>query len=242
MMLWVALIVMATVGFSDLITISIPISNHSFEDPAVPTPGSLNLGTVGSGWTGYFPSSPSSARGQVDNLYSYPNTTSGEQYIFITARRSNADALAATLGTPSTVTQLVMGGTDQRVLAAGDELTLTVSLIDLLNTPSNFRFGLYSDAGLTEVLAERVSTTASPILLSNTVFQDYTLEWTAGALDAGKTVYIGFKAEDYSAASSAPRLGIDNVRLDLIPEPATIGMLGLGSLLAWGLRRRSVRL
>ena len=192
--------------------VDIPVVNQSFEAPAAPV-GALLTSVVGTGWTGYFPSSPSTARGMVPNSYTYINTPYGDQYVYISARRSNADVLADTAGIPSFLQQQVFGGPGQSELTDLDQLTLVVSLAGVGGSvPVNFRFGLYRDPELTQVLAERVSTTASPITLSSDEFLDFDIQWTAGAYDVGKPVYIGFKAEDYTTAV-LPRLGIDNVRL-----------------------------
>ena len=66
------------------------------------------------------------------------------------------------------------------------------------------------------------------------------MSFQAGAGDAGKELWIGFINSDdtgggYSGAGGN-RLGIDNVRLTVTPEPASMALLGLG--LATLARRR----
>lgn len=228
----------AVESFGGLIT----VLNSSFEDTAVTASGGYaryDQGAPGTNWSYSIPNSVNTAILLIDTdvytLVPVPAGYDGSQIVSLSARKLTT----ADYGTPNTIYQQVMGGTGQPALVTGQDLTLTVSLANLSSsaTLQNFSFGLYADAALTQVLAERVSTTSAPIALSTTAFNDFTVEWTVDEANAGKAVYIGFKVAQYGTAASTARLGIDNVRLDVIPEPATIGTMFLGGLFAIAGRR-----
>jgi len=159
--------------------ISIAVTNHSFENPPV---SAVTVDTAGTGWTVSRPTGPGSATGLVPNgVTNYPNTPYGDQYLFITGRKSNQDGIDA--GLPNRVYRRVIGGVDQPVVLDGYTYTLTVSLANLTN-PQNFSFGLYSNTGMTEVLAVRDNST---ITLSSEEWLDFSVLWTGVGQDMGNT-------------------------------------------------------
>lgn len=211
-------------------TITLPVSNYSFEDPPVED---ITTGTGGTSWTVSRPTGPGSATGLVPNgvQASYPDTPFGDQYLFISGRKSNQNGIDE--GLPNRVYQQVIGGIDQPIVLQDYTYTLTVSLANLTN-PTNFSFGLYSDASMTQALAIRNSST---ITLSNEEWRDFSVSWTATATDLGKSVYVGFSSFDFGLGATTPRLGIDNVRLTVVPEPKIYPFLILGGIALLIVRR-----
>lgn len=114
-------------------------------------------------------------------------------------------------------------------MAAGDEFTLTVDLSSSYDGgPSGYAryFSL--------VVNDTSSNPANPLtteLVTNTGSVDTgwtenTLTYTAVAGDAGKYVGIQFHGVNIGGYAYI----FDNVRLDVIPEPATMALLGCGGL------------
>ena len=198
-------VLQASVLFSSVIFGSAEISvlNSGFESPKV---SSILLGTAGDQWVRHAPFSPPSSTGLVPNDDErYPVSSEGDQYLFICARKSNESGF----GTPNMIYQQILGGLGQPSLIAGQYLSLTVSLADMLNSPDRFSFGLYGD----ENLSREFAVTEGMSITLGTGFHDFTIGWTAGPDDAGCPVYVGFKIENYGTNASTPRLGIDDVRI-----------------------------
>lgn len=209
------IILLSVRGYSGVL----PVENYSFENPAITTSAGYiryDQGAPGAGWAYSASNAPTPAILLIDTeVYTQaaiPSGYEGTQVVSLSARKNTT----ADYGIANTIYQRVMGGPGQPVPIAGQELTLTVALANLTSaaTLQNFSFGLYADAALTQVLAERVSTTANPIVLSTTVFDDFALRWTVDEADTGKSVYIGIKVEQYGTSAGTARMGIDNVRLD----------------------------
>jgi hypothetical protein len=143
-------------------------------------------------------------------------------------------------------TQITLSA-DWTTLVAGD--TLSYSIIGWKNTGSGVNtFGLASGtiiAGSTYYSA--VATDVSSFLSGGDVLA------TIGSGAAGSGTFsttldvVGTDLADYDALSivffstvgSGGQVTIDNVQLSAIPEPATIGMLGLGAIFTLLLRRQT---
>ncbi len=220
----------ALLGNADLLTNSIAVANHSFESDPVMEP---KVG-LPDGWSILATDAPNGAKGLIptnDNQHSVSGAIDGNQYAFLCGRKNTG----STDTSPNYLYQQVIGGTGAAVvLKEGDQLILTVALAISRFDLQNFSVGLYSDSGLTDALMVLDQTD----IALTTTFTDYELTWTVTAAYAGTPVYVGFSADDIAMTASTPRLGIDNVRLGhVIPEPATIGIISFGALVAYAVRR-----
>lgn len=119
------------------------------------------------------------------------------------------------------------------VIAAGEVFMLQVDARDNwtdagLGT-ADLMLSLYYDvAGVRTIVA---STTASAMPAE---WATYSLSFAADDVPASIGNLIGIELQNVSAAVNGSWMGMDNVRL--VPEPATMALFGLGSLVA--LRRR----
>ncbi len=115
------------------------------------------------------------------------------------------------------------------VIAAGEEYVLKVDLQNNYSdgTP-NFQLGLYYDnAGVRVALGSVVINPGSP-------WAEFSLTAAANASSIGHK--LGIELDNISAGGSW--IGMDNVRVDAIPEPMTLSLLAFGAL---ALRKRSGR-
>lgn len=112
------------------------------------------------------------------------------------------------------------------IIAAGDIFTLQVDARDnWTDGTADFKLSLYSDvAGVRNPIASSVvSLDAADIWLT------YTLTFSANDLAASIGNPIGIELDNVSATGSS-WVGFDNVRLDVVPEPMTLSLLGLGAI------------
>ncbi len=125
-------------------------------------------------------------------------------------------------------------------LTAGLSYTLTAALGDRpddanSDTPVQILAG--TDLATATLLAETV---VGGVTIPNNTFQDYSVTFGPDsanyasliAAHAGEPLIIAFRA----ASATLGETDIDNVRFDAVPEPASLGLLGLGGGLM--LRRR----
>ena len=101
------------------------------------------------------------------------------------------------------------------------------SMLDSLQS-DDMSFGLYTDAAGTTALAEQDITLT-------TTFTQYSVQATGVAV--GTDVYAVFTYRD-NAAVAQNRGFVDTMALTVVPEPATLGMLGLGALVTLLIRRK----
>lgn len=118
-----------------------------------------------------------------------------------------------------------------RTIAASDFFTLKVDLQNNYSavTPS-FQLGLYYDDAGTRVPV------ASDLVVPGSPWSEFSLSFAGGSVPAAIGRQIGIELDNVTAGDSW--IGLDNVRLDVIPEPATVGLMVLGAL-ALRLRRRA---
>jgi len=62
-------------------------------------------------------------------------------------------------------------------------------------------------------------------------------DWSSSPLNLNASGAVTFRIHLWTPTSSAARLGVDDIQITVIPEPATIGMLGLGAGIALFVRR-----
>jgi hypothetical protein len=129
---------------------------------------------------------------------------------------------------------------DDGLLAAGtgnDAFTLTFTGLDDSLTYNLFAGGLSleSDVGATWT----ISTTADGSTVQTTTYQntDGYVSFT-GITSVGGTFTLNLNdISDAKSPAAGRNIGLSELTLTVIPEPATIGMLGLGALITMVIRR-----
>jgi len=207
-------IMAAGFAFADVIT----VPGYSFENPSV---NSTFTGAVDPAWTIVEHHANGAATVRNDFSDTDVDTTEGIKYLSLANRDGNAS-------NTTRVYQMILDGT----VEANKDYTLTVAMLNrnMTSVTPAFRIGLYEDAAMTTVLAEK---SQADITLSDTAWNDFSVTWNSGAGGAGKSLYIGFENSEATGVNQA--LGIDNVRLSVIPEPATLALFfisGAGVLMA----------
>ena len=96
---------------------------------------------------------------------------------------------------------------------------------------ADLMLSLYYDVGGVRTTVASTTAVAMP-----EEWLTYSLLFAADDVPGSIGNLIGIELQNVSAATNGSWIGLDNVRLDVVPEPATLALLGLGSLIA--LRRR----
>jgi hypothetical protein len=184
---------------------AIYVENYSFEDPA---------GVKCKNWDGEttYPDVPGWTDGGAvsadSGLEAWSGTSDGLNRGFLMGNLQGA-------GDPG-VYQVT-----SYAIVAGETYRLTVDLRNDWNAPTH-QLGLYytADGGATlvELVMETVDITGE--------WAAYTAQYTVGAADAAIGNNLVIKLNNNGAGWS----NMDNVRLDLVPEPATLSLLGLGTM------------
>ncbi len=148
-------------------------------------------------------------------------------------------------GGSGTIQEDIVSGTLSKdtgyVIQADDIFTMTFDIKDMtvgLDLEGAVLATLYyMDGAAVQVLGsvEHVDSAAIPAGWDQ-VSGTLTANATVGAV--GKNLYVSFAAGSSSwNGTSAQRIGIDNVVIEAIPEPATLALLGVGGLLSLKRRR-----
>jgi PEP-CTERM motif len=188
----------------------ISIANASFEDAVQSTPGYLNPAGITSWATTGTTGvwNPTLTPPSYATYWSTP-LPDGKQIGFTTG-----GTIAQTLGT---------------TYATGSLYTLTVAFGNRLDgpwIPTNVKMQLFSDTAGSVIATQDISVGT----IDRGTFKDFTLSYTALAADNGKAIGIRFTSE-------GQQLDIDNVRLNNVPEPGTLILLG-SALAGIGMTRR----
>ncbi len=177
---------------------------------------------------------------------------------------TNAAKTSSPSGITDGTKVVYLAGLNQRVLQAlhhedtspllwsGDEIfEVTATLgkptwrLDTDNDGVRFVIGQYHEGVYTELASSIISIDhllpQSPS--TTTVFEDFTVTFDTSVFDVaptpGSQVYIAFIAQKIAAGGSNATTAsayVDNVRVALVPEPASLVLMGTGALLV--LRRR----
>lgn len=101
-------------------------------------------------------------------------------------------------------------------------------------------FGLQSSSAATDLGTFTVVAAGTEVAAGS--FQDFTYEFTTGAVaPAGNVVAVWRATADASSASASTRGIVDNYRVDVVPEPSSSLLVLLGGVALLGVRRRSAK-
>ena len=104
------------------------------------------------------------------------------------------------------------------IIAAGQIFTLTIDARDNGGGAQDFELALYYEGSRIEAASKVVQLTGD--------VTEYSLSFTANDVPASIGKKIGIELDNVGGGWA----GFDYVRLDYIPEPATIALLGIGGL------------
>jgi len=90
--------------------------------------------------------------------------------------------------------------------------------------------------------ASDLGTASGPMVTGNpSVITTVDLSSISGFEDLSSVTFRFYVYHEYTGGQANRRIGVDDIQISVIPEPATIGMLGLGALIAAFIRRKLIR-
>ncbi len=208
---------------------TVAVTNHSFESTTLSDGGITQSIT---GWTRFIINgnavvawNPTATEFTGAAGAGTPTGALGTNVLSVTALSANQAA---------GVTQILTGTT----LAAGETYTMTVAIGDWKDqVPLRWTLGIGTSSMATGTYLNSNSGNG----LTNDAFTDFSVQYVATGFESqlGEDIKITLRADfDGSGGAGAIATAFDNVRFDVIPEPSTALLGGLG-LLALLRRRRA---
>lgn len=155
-----------------------------------------------------------------DSTYAFGNINSGDQAIEVQGvLAQNLTDTFGGLGYVATVAGTADGGDDDLVVGLYD-----ASAVTFLATST------------TDLILLEPSLVVSTPVVYGAGYSDGTFSFSAASLAGLTGKPIGIAVYSPDATGQGPH--IDDVRLDVIPEPGSLALLGLGGVVLAGLRRR----
>ena len=118
-------------------------------------------------------------------------------------------------------------------IVAGEVFELKIDATNTWNgssQPADIKLTLYYDNGDGVRNVGNSMPFTLPTVSNVYQWDEYTIQFDAGLIPASAGSMIGIEIENNMPLGDSCWLGMDNVRLDVVPEPATMMLLGLGSL------------
>ena len=213
--------VLAMVWTSSAMAVPVPVENCSFESPAIGVDGKIK------GFDGVVPNYPDDVPGWYDDCPSGVLNRSGvkgasNQYV-----RTGDQGANLCPSQPGTIPENIVWQLTDQTISAGEIYALSVwsraggvdAGIDVVLDVSLF----YDDG-----LGNHTEVASAEYILSETTAQACPVEFMVGTEGIGEK--LGIKFENLTENEANGWLHLDDVTLDVIPEPATMMLLGLGSL------------
>ncbi len=208
----ITIAVLGVALLADVTQGAIIVQNPSFEDP---TTNTYNSGVI-TGWSedGDYPS------GVIKDGYGgTPTTPTGDQAAYIDARETtaqgdNGGSILQYIGT-------VDAGDD------GMKWTLTAALAtrDNGNGAPAYVVGIYADnSGTPGTALGELSGDAG--ILSESAFSDYSVT-TTNTVAADTGLWLKFHAVGNGGTGVGQFVLVDNVRMEAVPEPTTLGLIAV---------------